>query len=268
MLRLYDMTDEFQSTLPVRGATSFILPVVASTTFQSTLPVRGATLDKKIRDGLVNISIHAPRAGSDLVDGMPVLDCSNFNPRSPCGERHGGGTCSHGSGTISIHAPRAGSDGIRTTVNIIIQYFNPRSPCGERLTNLDFAIYSRDISIHAPRAGSDGWRRARLNKNIDFNPRSPCGERRLCFWIAVTSYAFQSTLPVRGATCYLELCEEKSNKFQSTLPVRGATTKGLLFRCILSISIHAPRAGSDFSIIIIAIGAAAISIHAPRAGSD
>ena len=33
----------FQSTLPVRGATSLYLTSVIATLFQSTLPVRGAT---------------------------------------------------------------------------------------------------------------------------------------------------------------------------------------------------------------------------------
>ena len=34
-----------------------------------------------------------------------------------------------------------------------------------------------------------------------FNPRSPCGERLLGIAEIVLETAFQSTLPVRGATC-------------------------------------------------------------------
>ena len=56
----------------------------------------------------------------------------------------------------------------------------------------------------------------------DFNPRAPCGARltRYRSWLRATE--FQSTRPVRGATCaaskdYAELV------FQSTRPVRGAT---------------------------------------------
>ena len=56
----------FQSTLPVRGATMTIPPSPwLPTAFQSTLPVRGATA--MVAAGIFHraISIHAPRAGSD-----------------------------------------------------------------------------------------------------------------------------------------------------------------------------------------------------------
>ena len=56
--------------------------------FQSTLPARGATLRDFYHIGLVGISIHAPRTGSDRI--RPVLG------KHPL---------------ISIHAPRTGSDG-------------------------------------------------------------------------------------------------------------------------------------------------------------
>ena len=78
--------------------------------FQSTLPSRGATKDlRRFRDQF-SISIHAPLAGSDVVAGHTIplyrlfqstlpsrgatflpasflLQCKDFNPRSPRGER-------------------------------------------------------------------------------------------------------------------------------------------------------------------------------------
>ena len=57
------------------------------------------------------ISIHAPRAGSDLL----------FR------------TVQRGIIQISIHAPRAGSDTPRSKKSPKLRDFNPRSPCGERL---------------------------------------------------------------------------------------------------------------------------------------
>ena len=79
-------------------------------------------------------------------------------------------------------------------------------------------------------------------------------------------------------------------QFQSTLPARGATTAQRANHCRLSISIHAPRTGSDgflpsgpaaasvFQSTLPARGAtlrfgrrprrSCISIHAPRTGSD
>ena len=57
--------------------------------FQSTLPVWGATFpDNPIRD-YIQISIHAPRVGSDAAATATTAAPPNFNPRSPCGERPG-----------------------------------------------------------------------------------------------------------------------------------------------------------------------------------
>ena len=100
----------FQSTLPVRGATRRRCKAAEKQLFQSTLPVRGATIANTKCNNSPHISIHAPRAGSDLKgSAMPVSPASfqstlpvrgatiakgeeeiaklNFNPRSPCGER-------------------------------------------------------------------------------------------------------------------------------------------------------------------------------------
>ena len=126
------------------------------------------------------------------------------------------------------------------------------------------------------------------------------------------AYRFQSTLPVRGATgacpsvlrnaeyfnprspCGERLVPHRSNLaaliFQSMLPVRGATHERLQREISETISIHAPRAGSDqgkrgvnhkidkFQSMLPVRGATlaagfggllmSISIHAPRAGSD
>ena len=55
-----------------------------------------------------------------------------------------------------------------------------------------------------------------------FNPRSPCGER-----LSKT------------------LVQKRSQSFQSTLPVWGATSRHAPRKLYPSISIHAPRVGSD-----------------------
>ena len=108
------------------------------------------------------------------------------------------------------------------------------------------------------------WRR----KN-NFNPRSPCGERLAGFGHFYSVGKFQSTLPVRGATLRKYLhhrkqshfnprspCGERRDsrrkagglsQFQSTLPVRGATVNLCAKGDVASISIHAPRAGSDYA---------------------
>ena len=79
---------QFQSTPPVRGATSGSRPVTCLWKFQSTPPVRGATVHRC----------------------QPRFCLKNFNPRPPCGERPHEHQPKPIHQHISIHAPRAGSD--------------------------------------------------------------------------------------------------------------------------------------------------------------
>ena len=123
----------FQSTLPARGATRLYIRDVLDYIFQSTLPARGATRRKRDVHGDAEISIHAPRTGSDGDTGGSEKGFAHFNPRSPHGERLDPTATRRLDKDISIHAPRTGSDLIN-----------------------EVATYISVISIHAPRTGSDG----------------------------------------------------------------------------------------------------------------
>ena len=102
--------------------------------FQSTLPTRGATHCRLCR----------------------CTPTTNFNPRSPHGERLARFVHRHPVRLISIHAPHTGSDCTkRRLTSPRSAYFNPRSPHGER------------------RDGCPWTRCCRY-----FNPRSPHGERQ------------------------------------------------------------------------------------------
>jgi len=144
----------FQSTLPVGGATragkNHPLPQVnfnprspwgerltkccATATchrFQSTLPVGGATSKRLVPAANGRISIHAPRGGSDDLSIESSFLPGDFNPRSPWGERLGGGV---GCDTDKHFNPRS-PWGERRCLQRLLVYrlnFNPRSPWGER----------------------------------------------------------------------------------------------------------------------------------------
>mgnify|MGYP001666029141 CR=1 FL=1 len=170
---------KFQSTLPVWGATGYMLGNgVTLDEFQSTLPVWGAT-------------IHPVR-------------CHHlwgyFNPRSPCGERLADVLFAVPQKTFQSTLPVWGATSLASVVRRLWNNFNPRSPCGERPPQRNQAspitvfqstlpvwgatgwliglAVVRYISIHAPRVGSDQCQRASVQKGVNFNPRSPCGERR------------------------------------------------------------------------------------------
>ncbi len=107
-------------------------------------------------------------------------------------------------------------------------------------------VFHRKVSIHAPRAGSDrlvldsGMYRPSVSIHA---PRAGSDEIPLDAFIS--TWRFQSTPPVRGAT-----------NFHRQRDLVGW------------VSIHAPRAGSDGWSLSIRHLCIIVSIHAPRAGSD
>ena len=236
----------FQSTLPARGATFHELVVVQFVKFQSTLPARGATspadgwqLPARISihapctgsdaqlvraDGHLTISIHAPCTGSDYVEPSGLAVHTNFNPRSPHGERPAGSPPAMVSASYfnprSPHGERpAGSPPAMVSAS----YFNPRSPHGERHSSAPANTSPPGISIHAPRTGSDYT--ALLPPSSQWiSIHAPRTGSDVCDSVlnSVDSL-FQSTLPARGATFGILRCVADLKSFQSTLPARGAT---------------------------------------------
>ena len=164
------------------------LMVARAIQFQSTLPARGATAYNVLLRKGQNISIHAPRTGSDTPPAAAAHSCTYFNPRSPHGERPppmtsvsppsvfqstlpARGATAGGRGAdellhISIHAPRTGSD-TRTAWRTPPPFlFQSTLPARGATPSAGAAAPGRGISIHAPRTGSDriasspnAWRR-------------------------------------------------------------------------------------------------------------
>ena len=147
----------------------------------------------------MKVSIHAPRAGSDM-------DVAHIGWR----------------GDVSIHAPRAGSDGVGVVYRQDRGQFQSTLPARGATDVLPVGPPFRDVSIHAPRAGSDSMCHPVMDPPKGFNPRSPRGERQRTLDKEAISDEFQSTLPARGATS-VKLDDLERKAFQSTLPARGAT---------------------------------------------
>ena len=147
--------DRFQSMLPARGATKVEVDGVYVNTFQSTLPARGAT----------------------CVSPFESRSASNFNPRSPHGER-----------------PANITD---ADLSLLFQSTLPARGATTRVTRF---VRTVPISIHAPRTGSDTQAIGSKLLQVHFNPRSPHGEREHRYVMVSQWVEFQSTLPARGAT--------------------------------------------------------------------
>ena len=189
------------------------------------------------------ISIHALLAESDpQAKRSACRKISNFNPRSPCGERPALRRRGCTRGAISIHALLA--EAIEARVIAWLADFNPRSPCGERL-----AISSVHM-LHIAFQSTLSLRRATIDQGCGvyeimyFNPRSPCGERRKHNDWRLIVMAFQSTLSLRRATIRRSY-GLRVRGFQSTLSLRRATTGAIRSLMQMLISIHALLAESD-----------------------
>ena len=169
-----------------------------------------------------------------------------FNPRSPCGERRP--VCGHWvlAAPFQSTLPVWGA----TTVQFLVRLPHP-------------------ISIHAPRVGSD------LLRHVDIYPVSGIsihaprvGSDKLHDLTAACLYGFQSTLPVWGATAKT-IINANETVFQSTLPVWGATIVGIpSAQCDQGFQSTLPVWGATLSTFSILISLFSISIHAPRVGSD
>ena len=191
-----------------------------------------------------NISIHAPRTGSDCKSRSKPCDTSHFNPRSPHGERLLLGEQVCGRQEISIHAPRTGSDDGGHCANHGHFYFNPRSPHGERRGR---ASKGARFSLH-------------------FNPRSPHGERRRVLLGGGVEENISIHAPRTGSDADLSDAYGDA-KISIHAPRTGSDTVIDWKSRSAGISIHAPRTGSDF-LAQWRTRTGMISIHAPRTGSD
>ena len=144
--------------------------------FQSTHPLRGATSVILIISRLLQISIHAPLAGCDGSTMSLGGDAGDFNPRTPCGVRQ----CIFERLLHPMYFNPRTPCGVRQTFRRYIAEipnFNPRTPCGVRplrgsgssqsqrfqsthplrgATHIILNHYPGEtISIHAPLAGCD-----------------------------------------------------------------------------------------------------------------
>ena len=168
---------------------------------------------------------------------------TNFNPRSPHGERPIDRAFAPCPALFQPTLPARGATGVVANGGGVWRFqptlpargatqcplmpfnddnFNPRSPHGERPLNL---ICKRCIS--------------------NFNPRSPHGERQATLYIGLNDKDISTHAPRTGSDDFDDLFTVMMDEFQPTLPARGATEEICTAEVCWTISTHAPRTGSD-----------------------
>ena len=169
------------------------------------------------------ISIHAPREGSDKPQFWIVEQKTDFNPRSPRGERQ-----------------------CRCLFGTTVSRFQSTLPARGATARRERAAAGAAISIHAPREGSD-YNGFYIPNFLDsFQSTLPArGATMGAPRAEIVQSSFQSTLPARGATAGPRF-DVHRRAISIHAPREGSD--GLRRGPAAAepgISIHAPREGSD-----------------------
>ena len=146
------------------------------------------------------ISIHAPRTGSD-VENVPKLKWTAL---------------------FQSTLPARGATHHWERVGMGADHFNPRSPHGERRYRDATRTNERRFQSTLPARGATGQPRQNGETKVFQSTLPARGATCAGAFSSSTRARFQSTLPARGATG--DNCKWVSLRtFQSTLPARGAT---------------------------------------------
>ena len=147
--------------------------------FQPTLPARGAT-SPSIRSlsQFANFNPRSPH-GERHGGGCRAICCRYFNPRSPHGERPLPDERWTATSQFQPTLPARGATCKCGFKGFCVMLFQPTLPARGATSGKHGELGLEGISTHAPRTGSDRSCRADRRGWKDFNPRSPHGERPL-----------------------------------------------------------------------------------------
>ena len=146
------------------------------------------------------ISIHAPHAGCDRSGTRYFYNIKVFQSTHPIRGATSITRVRFVRLFISIHAPHTGCD------RSIMDYY-----------------FTQEISIHAPHTGCDEYPICRLSLRQNFNPRTPYGVRhgRDCLFLLIAVISIHA--PHTGCDQAHRSQAGWEPEFQSTHPIRGAT---------------------------------------------
>ena len=149
------LSQEISIHAPLTGSDLDRLFHIFDILFQSTLPLRGATSRHFCWRTLEWISIHAPLTGSDC-DGEVYRNATdNFNPRSPYGERQHRDMRRCKKLLFQSTLPLRGATILSSKVNKRENGFQSTLPLRGATTPTPVCGCPCWISIHAPLTGSD-----------------------------------------------------------------------------------------------------------------
>ena len=172
--------------------------------------------------------------GATLDAALTIQGNGHFNPRAPCGARLLPFFLAISSYNFNPRAPCGARLSDTKGHFACHSNFNPRAPCGARQQGRKKEHKKEQISIHAPRAGRDNTQEGGFKSRRDFNPRAPCGARPT------------KDVKAMGRLLY----------FNPRAPCGARPAERTGQRLNRLISIHAPRAGRDSTLVLALVGRA------------
>ena len=122
----------FQSTLPMRGATTSTRQRIISTPdFNPHSPCGERPASDLLSLLQVNFNPHSP-CGERPAFGFKICRFIDFNPHSPCGERLISLIFLMTQNLFQSTLPMRGATTASDLLSLLQVNFNPHSPCGER----------------------------------------------------------------------------------------------------------------------------------------
>ena len=218
-------------------------PLCNDALFQSTHPLRGATSFWMSVEMSRMISIHAPLAGCDVGYKAQVVAHLNFNPRTPCGVRQivRGGIKTK-KRFQSTHPLRGATARCRPRAGCK-EDFNPRTPCGVRPSPAqslgDAWLFQ---STHPLRGATDGSHTVRVR--VQFQSTHPLRGATRTSKLSRRALPISIHAPLAGCDNGAEI-KKYVQVISIHAPLAGCDPAAIRSWCSRTISIHAPLAGCD-----------------------
>ena len=194
--------------------------------FQSTRPIRGATSLPSGRKLYYVISIHAPHTGRDAPAGA-VVCIEVISIHAPHTGRDTPRTFSAFIPALfQSTRPIRGATAQSIITTSAPTNFNPRAPYGARRTAEGGKLYKITFQSTRPIRGATWPTRPYAPHSTAFQSTRPIRGATGAETLQDYLHLFQSTRPIRGATG-MDNSGKTTLVFQSTRPIRGATPECL-----------------------------------------
>ena len=214
----------FQSTRPLRGATRDLVGCSGRVGISIHAPLAGRDRPgSALQSPCCYFNPRAPCGARLRVHSDASGFAVDFNPRAPCGARRLDRLRTVQRHRFQSTRPLRGATLQRCCSAVPTCDFNPRAPCGARPAAAIVTTLADDISIHAPLAGRDSFAAPAASGAYGISIHAPLAGRDMAVAHPMWLQAISIHAPLAGRDSAVSTVRIQRQIFQSTRPLRGAT---------------------------------------------